>query len=72
MAPAHSSLASVDARSFILNKLLSPPSSASQAKKAFDHLSGCLVTDSYGAVQNVRFARDAYNSRPGMLQEFVT
>ena len=64
MAPVQSSLAPCDSRTMILNKLFGP-SDQQSVQAAMRELRQFLVNDSYGAVQTVRMARDAYNARPG-------
>ena len=62
MAPTQSTLAPCDSRSMLLAKMRAP-SGQGAVKAALRGLSLHLVSDSYGAVQAVRLARDAYNQR---------
>ena len=62
MAPSQSTLAPCDSRAMLLAKMTAPSGQAA-TKAALRSLAMHLVSDSYGEVNALRWARDAYNAR---------
>lgn len=66
MPPCLSKFTEMDSRSLIAKRLVwSPTGSAEEGdeRRVVEALSLILVADGYGAVSNMRYARDAYNRR---------